>query len=102
MGQHGRTTRSGLVRPVRRDLAGIDGPTPGQARGPAWRRTSQGFYVPAGVYGAQPEQRILEASVVVPPHGAVTGWAALRWLGALWLSGVDFLGEPQPVPILIS
>jgi hypothetical protein len=54
------------------------------------------------VDSANVDQRILEASVVVPPQGAVTGWAALRWLGARWLSGVDNAGDPMPVPILIS
>lgn len=90
------------MRPVRRDPKGVFGPTRGAARGPRWRRTSRGFYVPADVDGGVVEQRILEASVVVPPRGAVTGWAALRWLGATWLSGIDNAGTPLPVPILIS
>ena len=54
---------AGLVRPVRVDPTGITGPTPHQARGPSWRRTSHGFYVPAGTGSDLPEQRILEASV---------------------------------------
>lgn len=91
-----------LVRPVRLDPLGVTGPTRGQARGPRWRRTSHGFYVPADVDGSNVDQRILEASVVVPPAGAVTGWAALRWLGAHWLSGIDNAGDQMPVPILIS
>jgi hypothetical protein len=28
------------------------------------------------------EQRIVEAAAVLPAYGGVTGWAALRWLGA--------------------
>jgi hypothetical protein len=95
-------TREGLVRPVRLDPLGLTGPTRGQARGPSWRRSSHGFYLPAGVDSANVDQRILEASVMVPPYGAVTGWAALRWRGATWLSGVDRDGSLLPVPILIS
>lgn len=90
------------MRPVRLDPEGLRGPTRGQARGPTWRRSSHGFYVPAGVTDDDVEQRILEASVVVPAHGAVTGWAALRWLGATWLSGLDDARNRLPVPILIS
>ena len=90
------------MRPVRLDPDGLRGPTRGQARGSKWRRTSHGFYVPATVSDDNVEQRILEASVVVPAHGAVTGWAALRWQGARWMSGVDGAGDRMPVPLLIS
>ncbi|WP_147384791.1 hypothetical protein [Nocardioides cavernaquae] len=35
-----------------------------------------------------PEQRIAEARPLLPrPFAAVTGWAALRWLGSAWLDG---------------
>jgi hypothetical protein len=34
------------------------------------------------------EQRIVEAGAVLPAYGAVTGWAALRWLGGRWFEGV--------------
>ena len=39
---------------------------------------------------------------MVPPHGAITGWAALRWLGGRWFDGTDASGEVRPVDILIS
>jgi len=94
--------REELVRPVRLDPRGLVGPTRGQARGARWRRSSHGFYVPSSADPTDVEQRILEASVVVPPAGAVTGWAALRWLGANWISGIDRAGQPLPVPLLIS
>lgn len=96
------TPREGLVLPVRVDPLGVPGPTPGQARGPSWRRTSQGFYVPADVDGENVDQRILEASVVVPPQGAITGWAALRWQRGRWFDGTTASGDKLPVPILIS
>lgn len=94
--------RRGLVRPVRLDPAGRTGPTRGQARGPSWRRTSHGFYVPSTVDGTDVEQRIVEASVVVPPGGAITGWAALRWLGGVWFGGTGVRGEHLPITVLVG
>jgi hypothetical protein len=81
------TGRRGIVDPVRRDPAGLLGPTPKQARGRYWRRTSRGLFVPSGVDGTVPEQRIVEAAAVLPSYGGVTGWAGLRWLGAIWFDG---------------
>jgi hypothetical protein len=75
-----------LVWPVPTDPAGVAGPTEGRARGRHWRRTSRGLFVPAEVERTV-EQRIVEAAAVLPAYGGVTGWAALRWLGALWFEG---------------
>ncbi|HWJ65634.1 MAG TPA: hypothetical protein VNT31_03065 [Nocardioides sp.] len=97
--------RQGLVLPVRIDPTGRLGPTRSQARNPRhWERTSHGYYRPPGAFeGAVPvEQRIVDASVVVPPGGAITGWAALRWLANGWFDGTDASGAQLPVPILIS
>lgn len=80
--------RPGLITPVRRDRTGSTGPTIPQTRGKRWRRTSQGFYVPAGVERTT-SQRVLEAAVVLPGHGGVTGWAALHWMGGRWFDGLD-------------
>ncbi|KRF20943.1 hypothetical protein ASG90_00525 [Nocardioides sp. Soil797] len=77
--------RGGLVVPMRVGSPG--GPTEWQARGAGWRRTSRGFYVPAYVDGEVAEQRIVEASVVMPYGAAITAWAALRWQGAAWFDG---------------
>ena len=90
-------TRPGLVVPVPRDPSGRAGPTKRTASGPRWRRTSRGMYVPAGVDGARVEQRIVEAACLVPAFGGVTGWAALRWAGGQWFSGVDADGCPLDV-----
>lgn len=79
--------RPELVRPVAVDPKGKRGPTRGQARGPGWRPTSHGFFVPSEVDGSVPEQRIVEAGHYLTGSGAITGWAALRWQGALWFSG---------------
>jgi hypothetical protein len=46
------------------------------------------------------EQRILEQGMRVRRNGAVTAWAALRWLGARYFEGVDNQGERLLVPLL--
>ena len=78
--------RPGTVWPVGIDPWGTDGPTRGSARGPRYRRTSHGLYVPADVERTV-EQRIVEAAALLHGWGGVTGWAALRWLGGYWFDG---------------
>ncbi|MBD8871142.1 DUF559 domain-containing protein [Nocardioides donggukensis] len=93
----------GLVRPVRVDPTGVAGPTRGRAAGPRWRRTSPGFFVPAEVDASLPEQRVLEASVRLPPGAAVTGWAACRLAGAGLVDGVaPDRRTPLPVPLALG
>jgi len=84
-----------LTRPVPADPRGVVGPTPNQARGPRWRRTTPGLFVPAGVTDELPEQRILEQSMLLPPDGAVTGWAALRMAGAGFFDGLGRDGRTR-------
>lgn len=91
--------RAGHVRPVR---LGGDGPTRQQARGRGWRRTSHGFYVPASVPDDDVDQRIVEASVVVPRRCGINGWASLRWRGGRWYDGLTPTGGPRPVDIVVS
>ncbi len=80
--------RPALVAPVRTDATAREGPSEAQARGPHWRRSSTGLYVPAEVDACLVEQRIVEAAGLIPRGGgAVTGWAALRWLGGRWFDG---------------
>lgn len=44
---------------------------------------------------------MVEAAATLPPSGAVTGWAALRWLGALWFDGCGPDGRTAlPVPLV--
>lgn len=93
--------RGGLVVPMRVSSPG--GPTEWQARGTGWRRTSRGFYVPADVDSSKPEQRIVESSVSLPHAAGVTGWAALRWQGAVWFDGLAPDGQSElPIPILTA
>lgn len=92
----------GLVRPVRIDPAGVDGPTRGQARGPGWRQTSYGHYAPSAVPRTV-EQRILEMSVLLPEGGAVTGWASLRLHLANFFDGLAPDGATElPVPLVVG
>jgi hypothetical protein len=85
---------------VRGDEAGMTGPTPKQARGPSWRRTGHGLYVPAYVE-LTTEQRIVEAAAVLPAYGGVTGWAGLNWLGGRWFGGVRH-GRDRPVTLGVA
>jgi hypothetical protein len=93
---------SGLVAPRR--VAPLDpgGPTPKQARGPGWRRTSPGRYVPTDVDEFCVEQRIVEQGSRIRGYGAVTAWAALRWHGAAYFDGTGFDGERLPVRLILG
>ncbi len=93
-----------VVVPVRVDPEGRSGPTPDQARGPHWRRTSQGLYVPADVDPTAVDQRIVEAAAVLPESwGGVTGWAALAWMGATWFDGSPWGGgKVRPVTLAVG
>ena len=92
-----------LVRPVRIDPAGVHGPTRGQARGKRWRQVGHGWYVPSSVDSSLPEQRITEAAAVLPPGGAVTGWASLRLQGANFHDGLGRDGKTQLlVPLVVG
>ena len=88
------------MRPVRVDPGGRTGPTPGAARGPRWRQTSHGWYVPRSVDGSLPEQRVAEAAALLPRGGSLTGWASLLLHGAAFLDGTGPDGRSRlPVPL---
>ena len=68
-------------------------------RGPRWRSTSRGCYVPSDTPVTSP-QRILEAAPLIPAHGALAGWAAAYVLGVSVLDGLDpFTMDPLPVTV---
>lgn len=79
--------RSDLIPPLRVDSSGRHGPTRYELVRDDWRRTSQGLHVPRWVDGDRVEQRIVEAAANLGSYGGVTGWAALRWVGASWFDG---------------
>ena len=90
--------------PVRPDASGKSGPTRKVARGPGWRRTSKGFYVPSSVDGTGVDQRVVEAATILPETwGGVTGWAALGWSGGRWFDGTPWGGGPtRPVTLAVG
>lgn len=91
-----------MLRPVRVDPKGVEGPTPKQARGPRVRRTSCGLYVVTSD-PPSPEQRAVDAWSGLVLDGWVTGWAALRWWGGYWFDGVAPDGVTElPVPLVTS
>ncbi len=94
--------RPGLFLPGRLDERGVAGPTRSQSQGKRVRRTSRGYYLPSTIAPEPTEQRIVEASVVVPPGCAITGWASLHWRGGRWFSGTTANGAPLPVTIAIG
>lgn len=94
-------TRSGLVLPVKVDRTGLDGPTWREAAGPHWRSPHRGWHVPATVDQAVPQQRIVEAAAVMPSSGAITGWAALCWVGARYFDGTTRGGTEQ-LPVAVA
>ncbi|MGH3506715.1 MAG: hypothetical protein ACRDO2_05880 [Nocardioidaceae bacterium] len=74
----------------------VSDPTPGQLRGPSWRRSSYAHYVPAGLE-LSTSQRIVEAAPLLGDRGAITGWAAGYWLGAPLLGG-----STVPLPLALG
>jgi hypothetical protein len=92
----------GLVRPVRLDPRGIDGPTRGQSRSKLWRRTSRGWHVPSSADASVVEQLILEQSVRLPCASAITAWAALRWRGATYFDGHGLHGTVLAIPVALG
>jgi hypothetical protein len=93
-----------VVVPVRVDPSGLGGPTKDEARGPYWRRSSRGLYVPSSADPTNVEQRIVEAAAALPAHwGGVTGWASLAWTGSIWFDGTPWGGGPaRPVTLAIG
>ena len=87
---------TGAARPDRRPRA-----HPRCCARPAVAAGRSGWYLPSGTDLDLVEQRILAGSVRLPPTGAVTGWAALRWRGAAYFEGTDAGGRRLPVPLLV-
>lgn len=90
-----------LIRPVRVDRTGSNGPTPKQARGRSWRTSSPGRFVPSSVDGSVVEQRIIEVESRIGPPAVITGWAALRLHGGGFFDGLAHDGR-TPLPIQVA
>ncbi len=89
---------SGLVLPTALDPDSRLGPTRSRARGGRWVSVGSGHHRPADAPDVV-EQRILDVAVRLGPAGAVTGWAALRLLGAAFFDGVGRTGAVLGVPL---
>ncbi|PRY17897.1 hypothetical protein [Kineococcus rhizosphaerae] len=76
------------------------GVTPGRLRGPAYRSPFRNVHVPADT-PLTPRQRVLEASMLLPPGGAVGGWAAAHLLGARSFDGRTSGGRPVDVLLCV-
>lgn len=100
---HGIGPREGLppgfVWPARRGA--VDGPTGWETRSGSHRRVGGGLWVPSTVE-PQAKQRVVEAAARLPAHGAVTGWAALCWLGGRWFDGTDPRRTQRPVTLALG
>ncbi|WP_370247916.1 hypothetical protein [Nocardioides sp.] len=82
-----------VVPPCRVDPTGRLGPTRARARGRGWRRVGPGLYVPADTDSTTFEQRVVEVAAGLPEAAAITGIAALRWIGVEYLSGLADRGD---------
>lgn len=92
--------RPGLERAYRIDPRGERGPTRGQVDGRFWRPVAPGWFRPVEPPRSV-DQRIVEASYRVPHDGGITGWAALRWHGGRWFTGLHVDGSLLAVPITV-
>jgi hypothetical protein len=91
-----------FVIPVKVDPRGVDGPTPGAARGPRWERVWPGWYVPAGTDRSLPEQRVAEVGVAMHRTGVLTGWASLLLRGGGFFDGRTADGRGRlPVDVAV-
>lgn len=87
------------VRPVRASALLATRITSRMLEGPRWRRATHGLYLPADLdppVADTPTQRIVETAAILPPGGAIGGWAAA------YASGVDALdGDRGREPVVV-
>lgn len=88
-------------RPLRFGEALEAGLSRGELRSRRWQRPFHGVHVAQSLPDEDVELRIRAASRLLPPEGAVTGWAAAWWHGVTSLDGRDRFGRPLPVPMVI-
>ncbi len=73
------------------------GLTPHELRQPVWRHPFRGVARLAGQDDDHPRLRILDAAALLPPCGALGGWASLYWQGVAYVDGIRDSGAPVPV-----
>lgn len=77
------------------------GITSHELRGPLWRQVMHGRYRFMDPSVASPEGRLDVARSVMPPDGALTGWAAAYLLGTTDLDGRTWNGRLEPVVVAL-
>ena len=77
------------------------GITDHELRGPMWRRPLHGHYCFGFEDATDPTRRIRDAMAVMPPDGALSGWAAAYVLGVTDLDGRRWSGGLEPVLIAL-
>lgn len=93
---------STATRPQSVSVLAAAGVKPSTLRGKKWRATSRGHYVPAEA-PQTPAQRLLAAVPLIPPTGALAGWAAAYVLGVDMLDGLDpFTMAPMPLTVSLG
>ena len=89
-------------RALRTALLLETGVTRGELAGPRWRAPHRGVRSPQVAQPDDPLQRIYDAAELVPPGGALAGWAAAYLLGATDLDGRGRSGrDREPIRIVI-
>lgn len=77
------------------------GVTSHELRGPLWHRATHGLYRFMDASADDPDNRIDLARCVMPPDGALTGWAAAYLHGAKEFDGRRWNGHPEPVVVAL-
>jgi hypothetical protein len=90
--------RATLRRSVLRSKHGI---TDHELRGPLWRRTMRGHYCFEIGDADATTRRIRDAISVLPPDGAIGGWAAAYLHGVKDLDGRAWSGGLEPVLLVL-
>lgn len=91
-----------LRHPLSRDEASLLGIGWREVAGPLWRSPHRGVHAWAATDENDPLQRVYDAAPLLPPSGAVGGWAAAQLGGARELDGRGPSGDDlQPVMLCL-
>ena len=88
--------------PVRTATALDQGVSAREIAGPLWQRLHHGVHVDGTLDAGDPDLRIAAAVAILPAGAAITGWAALRVLGARELDGRTGPGGRSMDPVTVS
>lgn len=77
--------------------------SPYELRGPLWLVPHRGLRVVAGVDPRDAGLRIAVAAALLPPGGALAGWAAVHVhrRGQTLVDGLDLAGRPLPIELVV-